>query len=323
MAQDIRHEYQCWERELLGHHRWGDYHEQRDREHERLKALWSQIQPASSAVKQIVQAVTALEICNWRLFESIRELCGCIGEGRLPSFAIGHHQSVDIQRWHRYWGYFFALRVWALEDHPCGVPSMQSICDPHGCIEHHIFELLGERTELKALYVERLARAVLFWLTGHSEPDTPPGIAHAAGVAALEELIARHDPEARVVPREWLFVDEAGLHPCHHKLFRHLDIIISSIGAEQWRATMPERGTDGAERADDLAPWLSALAGWVEGREPGNGETESEEWELVHGALGQPDDEKLFMVALLESLLRSQQIAARERATLGRAEQPT
>lgn len=314
MAQDIRHELQCWERELLAHHRWGDAADQREREHERLKALWRTIAPVCGKTNRLIESIMALEICNWRLLESVQELCACIGENRLPKYVIGHHLSVDTRRWHKYWGYFFALRTWALDDHLCGVPSMQSVCDPEGCVEHHVFELLGERNELKALYVERLARAVFFWLTGHSEPDTPPGIAHAGCVAPLEDRILTLDPELRVVPREYLFADEGNLHPCHHKLFRHLDIIISSIGAEQWRGGMPARCTDGLERAEDLDAWLAPLAAWVDDRGPQADEADTEEWQLVYTALGERDDRKLFMAALLESLLRSQQVAARERA---------
>ncbi len=314
MAQDIRHELQCWERELLAHHRWGDYPEQREIEHERLKALWRPIHPVCERTQRLIESITALELCNWRLLESIGELCACIGAKRLPEYVIGHHLSVDTRRWHKYWGYFFALRTWALGEHLCGVPSMQSVCDPQGCIEHHVFELLGERNELKALYVERLARAVFYWLTGHSEPDTAPGIAHAGCVAALEHRILALDPELRVVPREYLFADEGNLHACHHKLFRHLDIIISSIGAERWRGGMPARCTDGIERAEDLDAWLIPLAAWVQGRAPQGDEAASEQWQQVFAALGERDDQKVFLAALLESLLRSQQVAARERA---------
>lgn len=314
MAQDIRHELQCWERELLAHHRWGDYPEQREVEHERLKALWRRIEPDCGRINRIIESIIALEVCNWRLLESIQELCACIGGKRLPTYVIGHHLSVDTRRWHKYWGYFFALRTWSLGEHVCGVPSMQSVCDPQGCIEHHVCELLGERNDLKALYVERLARAVFFWLTGHSEPDTPPGIAHAGCVAVIEDRILARDPELRVVPREYLFADEGNLHPCHHKLFRHLDILISSIGAEQWRGGMPARCTDGVERAEDLDPWLAPLAAWVEGAEAAGEEAQTEEGHAVYTSLGQRDDEKVFLAALLESLLRSQQVAARERA---------
>ena len=103
------------------------------------------------------------------------------------------------------------------------------------------------------------------------------------------------------------------LNPCHHKLFRRYDIILSSIGVGKWRDAIPQRGTDGLQRAEDLEKFLAPIESWVDGkrRSPNaDGKMRGE----IGDRLGNISNEKRFLASLMVSLLRSQQAAAEQRA---------
>jgi hypothetical protein len=99
-------------------------------------------------------------------------------------------------------------------------------------------------------------------------------------------------------------------------LFRHYDLIISSIGARKWRAVMGRRGTDGFERAALLEQYLAPIQAWVEGQDRLHDGLGPE----IARRLGPRDDTKVFLAALLVSLLRGQQLAARSLAARRGAE---
>ena len=72
---------------------------------------------------------------------------------------------------------------------------------------------------------------------------------------------------------------------------------------------MPERGTDGFERADLVEGCLAPMETWIEGKvRAGEGAKD------VAARLGEPDPTKVFLASLLVSLLRAQALSARKRA---------
>lgn len=161
--------------------------------------------------------------------------------------------------------------------------------------------------------------SVLPWSGVVSEGYTPPpheqrqkptaqGIAHSPAVAAVEQEIKKLAPNSDILP--WIEHDGDGqLEPCHHKAFHRYEIIISSIGAGKWRATMPERMTDGFDRADMIEPFIVALGTWLHGRPPTD-----ESGQRIHQLLGERDGTKSFLASYLHSLLRALQRGARQKA---------
>jgi hypothetical protein len=166
---------------------------------------------------------------------------------------------------------------------------------------------------LKELYVERLCLCIEFWLGGYYPEESAQKIAHEIAAAAIEKRIRERDPDTQILDAFQLEGD-GKLNPCHHKLFRRYDIIISSIGAGKWRKAMPRDGTDGFERAEILERYLSPIQTWIDA---GHGARQDEKGrandlsDKIHTLLGVPDDEKLFLASLLHSLLYSQQLAAK------------
>jgi len=301
-----------WEKELFAQHRWGSREEKAAEEHARLRDLWKAAQPLTSASKKSVGGVIALEICNWNLEESILELCAAIGAERPPEFAIGHLESVSEKRWKAVWAYYLAVRDWLPRKQPSGYEALLRTCDADEKIRAHVSSLLGDTDDLKELYAERFCLCLESWLGGLYGQEWVWTRAHAAAVSGVEEEIKKLDPTGQILGAMHLEGD-GRLQPCNHKAFRRYDIIISSIGSGEWRAAMPMRGTDGIERAALVEKYLSPIEAWVDGRGEGRRAGADELFGRVCGLLGEADDVKMFSASLLISLLRSQQLAAREK----------
>ncbi len=318
-----REEIQDWERELLANHRWGRFKKwfpgeqisldskTASKEHAHLKNLWNKAQPLDQSCKDTLNSIIALEICNWNFENSIMNLCSAIGRKEKPTLAIGHYMSITDERWKQIWAYYLILRNWL----PCeginGYEVILNSCDPDKRIQKHILNLLGERDKLKELYVEYFCLLLESWIGIYFEKQVPQKIAHDAAVLAITKEIRKIEPKSSILKS----IKRLKLPlPCNHKAFRHYDIIISSIGANKWRATIPQRGTDGLERAALLDKYLSILEMWIKGYKRINEQYEDRLINNIHNLLGEPDDTKIFLVSLLISLLRPQQMAAKHLA---------
>ncbi|MFX0080939.1 MAG: hypothetical protein ACFE94_04225 [Candidatus Hodarchaeota archaeon] len=318
-------EIRDWEREFLAGHRWGRLKlwfpenrisldsEKVTSELAHLKNLWNKVQPLDNSGKDILKSIIALEVCNWNLEKSILSICKAIGEKKSPALPIGHLNSITSERWKNLWAYYLTLRNWLPFDRVNGYELLQDFCDPAKLVRRKIFELLGERSRLKELYVERICLLFEFWLGGYWTERHPQIIAHYAAVRAIEEEILKKDPQSQIL-KAMKFDGDGRLNPCHHKAFRRYDIIISSIGAGKWRATMPRKGIDGLERAYLLNRYLVAIESWIKGNKENNEQDEDKLFEKIQFVLGEPDDTKIFLASLLISLLRPQQMAAKHLA---------
>ena len=51
-------------------------------------------------------------------------------------------------------------------------------------------------------------------------------------------------------------IRDGTLNLCHHKFFRRLDIIISSIGVEKWRGAMPIEGDHGFRLMENIQVFI-------------------------------------------------------------------
>ena len=180
-------------------------------------------------------------------------------------------------------------------------------------VQQHISDMLGERNELKELRVERFCLHFELWLDGLPGGDLPHKKALDAAAAAIDAEIERVAPNDEFEHAERGFAsrmrmsDNGQLHPCHHKLFRRYDIIISSIGAGKWREAIPYRGTDGSGRADLADQYLDPIDAWIEGTVE-----QADEAAKIHELLGERDDVKVFLASLMVSLTRPQQGLARK-----------
>ena len=316
-----------WEREFFADHRWGRLRrwlpeqpelwntERATLEHAELKSLWYRIRPLDGPSQEILKAITSLEICNWNLEESILSLCEAIGSRRPPLLRIGHSRSITEERWRRVWAYYLTLRKWLPgTGRFTGYDALLGLCDPRGETQDHVLGMLGESSDLKRLYVERLCKNLEFWIGGFFPEGSPQRRSHDAAVERLEEEIVRLDPDPEIL--EWMRLNgERGwIEICHHKAFRRINIQISSFGAGRWRGGLPLRGRDGISRGETLEVYLLPIEDWLKGSIAPPEPPSSEFYERIQGLLGEPDDVKRFLASLLASLLRSQQIPARERA---------
>ena len=178
-------------------------------------------------------------------------------------------------------------------------------------IQRRVADLLGERTALKELYVERFCLLLERWLQNPHGWDDPQLVAHRAAVIEIEAAIRARTPEEGIL-RAMRMDGDGRLQPCNHKAFRRYDVILSSIGQGQWRGAMPERGTDGFERASVVAKHLDPIEAWI--AEGAEAHMEGAPGDTIIRSLGQPDDSKRFLASLLVSLLGAQGMAARNRA---------
>ncbi|MFX0138290.1 MAG: hypothetical protein ACFFDN_31910, partial [Candidatus Hodarchaeota archaeon] len=279
-----------------------------------LKTLWNKIQPLDQTIEDILKSIIALEICNWNLENSIISICKAIGEKKSPTIPIGHLKSITNERWKKIWAYYLALCKWLANGITSGYDVIHDLCDPSGMVMEKISTLLGERDRLKELYVERLCLLFEFWLGGYYFLEKHPQmIAHHSAVKAIEKEILKKDPKSLIL-KAMKFEGDGRLQPCNHKAFRRYDIIISSIGAGKWRATIPRRGTDGLERAVLLDTYLLAIESWINDNKQINDQNKEKTFKTIHNLLGEPDDTKIFLASLLTSLLRPQQMAAKQLA---------
>jgi hypothetical protein len=306
----------AWEDEVLARHRWGKRpwltehpwpDQKAEEERKRLKKFQDTTGPWDDDSRALLDQILVLEICNWRLEESILALAEAIGKKKPTDMKIGHMASMTGERWRKIWSYYLTLRDWNSCKPRSGYDELLALCDTDGTVRNHVLGMLGEPTELKGLYVERFCLMMDYWLNGCPEGVTP---AQSEWERSLEREIAKRDPEGKIL--EALREEGAGkLEFCHHKLFRRYDIILSSIGASKWRGRIPARGTDGLDRADELERYLEPIDDWVEGRSREKESRAPDLYKRIQRSLGKRDDNKVFMASLLVSLLRAQGLAAR------------
>lgn len=314
-TQKIEQAKDAWQQEVLARHRWGQHGEDRaQQECDRIGELWLAARPISDVGCVITEQIVSLEICNWRLEEGILHLCSAIGSGRPAAVVIGHMGSFRDERWMKVWAYYLSLRDWLIVGPHNGCKAMLRLCDPDGAIQNHVRELLREKDELKELYVERFCLCLECWVYDliRDQSREPTGEPHREAISAVEEKIRQRDPDGELL-KAFHWEGNGKLNPCHHKLFRRYDIILSSIGVGKWRGAIPQRGTDGLQRAADLAKYLSPIESWLGGESEAS-VTDCNMVTEIGSRLGNINDEKRFLATLLVSLLRSQQLSATQRA---------
>ena len=305
-----------WQHEISARNRWGGFGEDKVREEiGRLHSLWTELGPGRREAEPLIGQIIAVDLCSWRLESDLVDLCRAIGSKRPTVSGTGYRYSMTNERWLKVWGYYLAARRWlGEEERPDGYAFLLGLCDIEGATSEHVHGLLGKRTALKSLYVELFCLFLEFALRGSFPAASVQLKAHEAARAAIIGELESFGYDRRIVRaltpvRDGGYALYPGLELFHHKLFRRFDIILSSIGAGRWRAAMPVRGTDGEERAELVRRYLDPMVDWLE-RGKGARTADPLVYTIVD-ALGERDGEKRFLVSLLISLLRSQELSAR------------
>jgi hypothetical protein len=279
------------------------------RELQKLDELWNNAQPMTNDELYSVSQITWLSRCNWNLEPSITSLIEAIGKGKRASIRIGHNYSITEDRWKKVWAYYFTLKQWL---HPqeryTGIPTLLDYCDPDNTIKAHITNLLGKKTKLKELYVELFSYFLEFQLMGKNHPgDSAKNNATKAAVESLMNEIKKFEYDEMILAAVQInpeTLSEGKLRwyeVCHHKFFRRCDIIISTIGKNEWRGTFKERGSERKELKDLLLRYSQSLEAWISNQESVNDFKKS-----IHELLGQQTSKKLFQVSLLYAFLKGQ-----------------
>ncbi len=302
-----------WQKEVLADHRWGPHGNGRASEElTSLRKLWHAVQPLNKSCRKIVDQIIALEICNWNLEGNFLALCRAIGSKEPVQFPTGHLASVSDERWKKVWAYYLTLCNWLPREGTSSYETLLKTCDPDSAIQSRVLSLLGERNELKELYVERFCLCLEFWLRGFSLllKNSAQMRAHVAAASTVEEEIKKRDPNSRIL--DAMKGDGNGwLQPCSHKAFPRYDSILSSIGAGEWPGWTLPPITNRLQRIGSLEDCLAAIETWIDGqREPAKA-LAGECGAGIHAALGKPDPVKLFLASLLVSLLRAQILTAK------------
>ncbi len=308
--------YDKWQAEVRAGHRWGQegpelFTEGLPRELQELEALWATAAPLAEPDAAIMDQIIALEICNWRLTDSILDLTEAIGKHTPAVRGIGHRASLTGERWATVWAYYLALQQYLWTDTaPEAFLPLLEVVDPDGAVRRKIADYLGERDETKELLVQRLLYA-MNWVVSHFPWGSIWQQAQDAGIAVIESRLRELGAGPEFLAYLAWPVTDGRLQPCSHKWERRLDIIISSIGTGKWRGQIPCRGTDGLELARLLDDYLAPLAAWVRHPDRPDGPHEREPALTLRRHLGEADPTKRFLARLLHSLLTAQQIAAR------------
>jgi len=305
---DAQQFFEEWEKELFVPVRICEDDTLNQAEHARLLPLWQAAQPLSESQKKLIGYIQAIRECNWRLETAVWDLLRAIGTEGTTGLLHGHGASITEDRWKKMWAYYLTLRNWLSKPcyGPVGYAILLKMCDPSGEVQQRIVSMLGERTELKEFYVERLCLWFDWTAVGGMFDDhSAMGTAHTGAVAAVEQKIKELNPDGGILP--WIAEDGQGhTEPCHHKAFRRYDIIISSIGAGKWRAVIPERKTDGLDLIRMHDSFIGVIETWLSDRQ-GIGEDKEENISVrVHELLGEKTSAKVFLSSFLCSLLRLQ-----------------
>jgi len=228
------------------------------------------------------------EQCHYKFFQNISKILEGIGRMRPRTDVLGHVPNVpgylhalEKDRIEMGKAYLRFLELWlkgkSASEAKNALPQYKRFVDS-------IYHALGERTQLKKLYVERMiisfSYPVLHWsgeadlsdVDGKTVDDF--GVNHPRGLE-IDKKIA----EAKGVKLTYSesnfgnkkqFGDDMLAHIvyrgrglCNHKFFRHLDIMLKSIGKGEWRKDNPPRGKERAELAEKISQHVFALDSWL------------------------------------------------------------
>ena len=278
------------------------------KEMQKLNKIWNKAQPMTDEELYAVRQITWLSRCNWNLEPSIQSLIEAIGKGENSNIRIGHNYSITKERWKRAWAYYLSLKKWLpIQGRYTGLPVLLDFCDPNKVIRSHIGDLLGKQTKLKEIYVELFSYYLEFRLMGRHPDDSTKIPATKAAVESLINEVKKYGYDEMILAAVQInpeILSEGKLswyEVCHHKFFRRCDIILSSIGENEWRGTFKEKGSQREELRELFHRYSLTLEAWIS-----NQDIKDEFTKNNHELLGKQTSKKLFQVSLLKAFLKGQ-----------------
>ncbi|NHK33098.1 MAG: hypothetical protein FK730_17245 [Asgard group archaeon] len=278
------------------------------KESQKLDKLWKKALPMTDEELYAVRQITWLSKCNWNLEPSIKSIIEAIGKGSNSNLRIGHNYSITPDRWKKAWAYYLSLKKWLpTQGRYSGFPVLLDFCDPDKLIRAHIVDMLGKQTKLKELYVELFSYFLEFHLMGRYSDDSTKMLATKAAITSLTSEVKKHDYDKMILAAVQIKPEELSegtlswYEICHHKFFRRCDITLSSIGANNWRGAIKEKGTDKEELQELLLRYSLALDAWIT-----NQDINAEFTKNIKKSLGKQTKKKLFQVCLLNAFLKGQ-----------------
>ena len=277
-------------------------------EMQKFDKLWEKAQPMTDEESYTVRQITWLSRCNWNLEPIIRSLIDAIGKGGNSNMRIGHNYSITKDRWKKVWAYYLSLKKWLpIQGRYTGLTVLLEFCDPNKGIQSRIIELLGKKTKLKEIYVELFCYFLEFKLMGRHPDDSTKILATNTAVELLNNEVKKYDYDKMILAAVQINpeVQSEGklswYEICHHKFFRRCDLILSSIGENQWRGTFKEKSSDREELRELLLRYSLSLEAWIS-----NQDIKDEFSKNNHDLLGKRTSKKLFQVSLLNAFLKGQ-----------------
>jgi hypothetical protein len=245
------------------------------------------------------------------------ELTAAIGTHTPATSGIGHRGPMTPQRWTQLWAYYPSPQdyLFPLGRGPAGDSCLPllDLVDPDRSVRAKVRGYRDELSGLTELLAQRPLYALDWILSGYGWDPTRHEAANAA-IGVIEDRLRTLGADAAILDHLGGAAVDGRLQPCSHKLFRRLDIILSSIGANRWRAGIPSRGTDGLALARELDTYLDPVLAWARRAEAGvRQHRELHPGSVILRNLGEGDPAKRFLARLLHSLLLCQQTAVADR----------
>ena len=301
--------------ENLEGHSWGSS----DKEIQEINEMESQL---GNLQTEILDLRTMVDFCCiWRYDYPARVHLICKAIGGSGNTMSRCHYQVGTDKRDELTEYALALKKWLGKGGDEKAVSLKDSKTKED-IELRVFDMLGQKEELKELLVERtliglISRHIDCSFFGSDSEgksvnmhpchalDLPNG--GSSKMRKLESEIVN-----RLGGRAYDFLCEVGgaEPPCHFKFIRRLEILIGSIGCLKWRGCLPPKDSKVTGRRQLTSKYLSLLLSYWKDA-PLEGEWESDDScqalkKELFDALGESQLYKRWLVASLWKNIKNQ-----------------
>jgi len=266
-----------------------------------------------SLSSEILDLRTMIDFCCiWRYDypERVHLICKAIG-GSGDTVSRCHYQ-VGTDRRDELTAYARALKRWLVKDIDRRKASSES-SDFEDEIEQRVFNMLGEKEELKELLVERTllglgSRHIDCSFFGSDKESKPVNLYPCHALSLPDDWRSRmgmleSEIKKRLGRKAYDFLCEVGGAdpPCHFKFIRKLEILIGSIGCLKWRGYLPPKDSKETGRRRLTQQYLTLLQSyWANDAidsEWDNDDSFHESRKELFDALGEPTPFKRWLIA--------------------------
>ena len=297
--------------ENLRGYSWGDNQELAE-----INELELKVGALSQEIKDLRTIVDFCCIWRYDYPQRVHDICNAIG-GKGTTLARCHYQ-VGTEKRDELVAYAQSLKKWL------GINSEKgdiSLDDKHMVeeVESRVYNMLGERENIKDLLVERTFLGLasrnidcsFFGSRGDGQPEEvfpynayPVENDWRSRMRSLErEILNEMGGEAYD-----FFCEVGGAEPaCHFKFIRRLEILIGSIGCLKWRGYLPPKDSKVSGRRRVTQHYLSILhAYWSDTLLRAADNDVQALQKTLFDALGEPEPYKRWLVASLWKNIKNQ-----------------